>query len=143
MRSVKHGVLKKVKFGKYLDYNSIHIGTKKEHRITNILKRVETVHKFATDVLKLKKVIQTHWLKDPALTHDFYKSHFNLVDRADRYIGRITDHHPNQRWRSKMLFAILRFATLNVWSRSTTVHFRKWHEFRSILAQSLIDFIMA
>src|SRR5947209_291987 len=90
-------------------------GKKKEDYVTRVLARIETVHRNLTMVQRVVKFVEKKQFPDPAPLHDFYRAHFNLVDLTDRYWYKVQENHGNWKWRSKMLFSIMRFAMINVW----------------------------
>jgi len=42
---------------------------------------------------------------DPAPLHDFYRTWFGIVDKADRYWYDVAEHHRNERWKYKFLIS--------------------------------------
>ena len=88
----------------------------------------------------LKDYIKSKYFKDPAPLHDFYREWFNLIDLINRYWYEVSDKHKNGKWKSKMLFSILRFFLINVWVFSSKEKFNFWKNFREELAKEMIKF---
>jgi hypothetical protein len=59
---------------------------------------------------------------------------------VDKYWYRVQETHGNWKWKSKMLFSIMRFAVFDVWVYFTQVQYEKWADFRKYLAKELYDF---
>ena len=98
------------------------------------------MHKNYTEVQKVSKYIEKVQFPDPSPLHNFYKSNFNFIDIADKYWYKVNDCHDNWKWRSKMLFAIMRMAVLNSWSLFCSVEFQKWKQYHKELVLELIQF---
>ena len=111
-------------------YFDIYPGTTKETYINKILHRVETVHKNYNQLNKLLLDIRNQSTPDPAPLHSEYRKFFNLIDKVDKWWYSVADAHPNQNWRNKMLFAILRFAMINVWVYFSIHQYESWKDFR-------------
>ena len=88
----------------------------------------------------LKDHVDKNWSVDPAPIHNFYREWFNLVDMTDKYWYDVQDHHRNEKWKSRMLFSILRYFIYNVWALSTSEKFTLWKEFRAYLAKEMTQF---
>jgi len=104
-----------------------------------IQKRIQTVHQAVFPLEQIISYTKTSWFKDIAPLHRFYKDWFNLVDLADTYWYQVQENHVNIRWKSKMLFAIMRFYTFNCWVWVSSVHFEMWKVFRTQLAKELVQ----
>ena len=78
-------------------------------------------------------------LQDPAVLHNCYGSYFNLVDKHNRYWYEVNDSHSYKNWKTKYLFSVLRSSFLNSWTLSTSLKPIHWKEYRSIIAQYLMD----
>lgn len=115
------------------------LGSTKASYVEHILKRVATIHKNASEMNQLLKSVETKWSDDPAILHDVYRRHFNLLDLADKYWYQVQETHPNHNWKSKILFSILRFAVINSWVFYSQHQYEKWIEFRENLGKTLIQ----
>jgi hypothetical protein len=118
-------------------YNIIQ-GKKKEQHINNILKRVSSVHSHATELATLQKQLTTLFFSDPAPLHVLYGDLFNFIDLADRYWYKVDEAHSCHFWKAKLLFGILRIASLNCWVFGVQTKYEDWLDFRKILAAVLI-----
>lgn len=74
-----------------------------------------------------------------APANDVYVKHFNLIDKVDRLWYKVQETHANEKWKSKLLYGILRFAMINVWIWYSQAQYEKWIEFRKTLAKELIE----
>ena len=110
--------------------------------MTNILERVNTLHKKGSELTELIKYVDIKWLSDPAPAQDFYGTFFNFVDLADRYWYQVEDHHHNQHWKCKMLLSILRYAIVNTWVYATNSNYMNWKDFRKTLAKAMIKYML-
>lgn len=113
-------------------------GKKKEQFANNIVKRSETVHQHQTVIDQICEEIEENSLIDPAPAHDFYRDWFNLVDLADRRWYEVEDHHAHQSWKTKMILAILHFATMNAWVYATKFNYRQWIPWRDYVCGQLM-----
>ena len=131
-----------IKKGKYefFNFQLILLVKGKQNIISKILHRVASEHRNESTILKVLEYVTTKFHDDPAPLHNFYKSSFNWVDLADRYWYKVNDAHGNHRWKSKMLFAILRFAMVDVWAASTLDKPENWITFRANLADEIVKF---
>lgn len=117
---------------------NIRTGRTKVDTIQNILRRSNSLHQNADEVEKLIKSVETHWNSNSSPVHEFYREWFNLVDLSDRRWYSVEEHHSIHHWETKMLFAILRNATINSWVHSITEEYSKWREWRQMAYRNLM-----
>jgi len=72
----------------------------------------------------VQKSLLTMNLADPAPMHDFYRDYFNLIDRC--WYAVEEHHHHHQNWKTKVILAILRNATINAWVYTTKSDYLEW-----------------
>jgi hypothetical protein len=113
-------------------------GGKKDQFVDNIFQRSETLHQHSGEVERLQHYIKTKFLPDGAPLHDFYKEYFNLVDLADRRWYSVEEHHSHQKWKCKMLLAMLCTAAANSWVYVTKLEYQKWLPWRRELSEKLM-----
>ena len=89
---------------------------------------------------KVHKYVEKEAFPDPSPIHTFYRSHFNYVDLADKKWYKVSDHHGNWKWKSKMLHSILRMYMINLWGIAIQEKYEGWIEFRESLALDMIQF---
>jgi hypothetical protein len=88
----------------------------------------------------MDNLIDTYWIPDPAPLHQFYRAHFNIVDLIDRYWYKVADCHHNIRWKSKLMFGIMRLGMVNCWALWLSVQYEQWRQFRLNTAMDLLGF---
>jgi len=115
-------------------------GKVKADAVSNILTRVSTIYNEASQMDLVQRVCDHLSLPDPAPLHNLYGDLFNLVDLADRYHYAVNDTHHNQCWRSKLVFGLLRFVTLDTWVMTSRTHYEPWIQFRGNLASKLLEY---
>ena len=115
-------------------------GKKKEDYINNIMARVNTVHNKVGEMHQLNNYIKSQYFSTPALLHDFYRSHFNLIDVSDGYWYDVNNSHANHNWKSKMIFNIIKYSIINIWVYVSKKQWMTWIDFREYLAKELITF---
>lgn len=115
----------------------IRSGKKKAETVDNIMKRVEIVHKYLSEVEKLCRILYSDWQIGAGPVHLSYKASFSWVDRADRKWNSVEEHHQRRDWKVKYLLFVMRFAVLNAMVHSKQNHGEKWKPFRMALAQQL------
>ena len=86
---------------------NIKIKGNKPNLADNIVTRSLTLNQDFGQLKSLETSLQSHWNKDPALMHDYYKCHFNAVDLVDCKWNQVEEHHQNQHWEAKMILTIL------------------------------------
>jgi hypothetical protein len=101
---------------------------------------VNSVHAQKTHLARMNNLIDQYWVEDPAPLHIFYRKHFNMVDLIDNYWYKVADHHHNIRWRSKLLFGILRLGMVNCWALWLSLEYQQWRRFRLATALKLREF---
>jgi hypothetical protein len=101
------------------------------------MNRVETIHKEKSFIEKIMDHVNKPSISDPAPIHVFYHNHFNLVDLADRYWYKVADSHGYWNWKTKFLFAIMKYFMINVWVISIQEEYQDWITFRKNLACNL------
>ena len=116
------------------------LGKKKEQYVANIMTRVATAHTARAKVEAFMKSLQSSWNPDPAPVHTLYRASFNIIDLLDGYWYEVDDKHGNHVWKSKMLFAIMRFFMINVWVLSVQEEFTYWKDFRANIASDMVVF---
>ena len=116
------------------------IATTKPEIIQNILRRTEYIYSKVSSIEQIKRFIKCQQYIKPAPAHDVYVNHFNFIDKIDRYWYSVQETHGNHRWRSKLLFSILRFAMQNVWIWHIQASYEPWQDFRKTLALELANF---
>lgn len=105
-----------------------------------IVLRSDTIYKHQTQLSNLIKDIKVKYMLNEAPLHQYYKNTFNLVDLADRYWYKVADSHHNYSWKSKMLYALLRFAMINFWAYANKFTGERWTLFRLTLARTLMTY---
>jgi len=115
---------------------------KKADYVDKILRRIEIVHQDQTLLQKVQQYVESCYLQDPAPLHKFYREWFNLVDLTDRYWYDVQEAHQNTRWKSKMLFGIMRMFVINSWTLSVFDTYTPWLDFQNHLAKELIETYM-
>ena len=133
----KYNIKIGTKFEILIDRN---LGKKKEEIIQKIVKRVQSVHRDQSLLQKIYKYVEKEAFPDPSPIHNFYHSHFNYVDLADRKWYKVNDHHGNWKWKSKMLHSIMRMFMINLWGIAIQEKYESWIEFRENLALNMIQF---
>lgn len=121
---------------------SIIIGKKKIEYVANILARVNSIHGSIAEIDGILKSIECQEYTDPAPAHNIYREQFNLVDLLDGYWYSVWEHHGNHHWKSKMLYSIMCYFTVNVWVISIPENFFYFKDFRAKLAKDLVQFKM-
>ena len=117
-------------------YN-IRKGSKKAEYVSNIRVRVQHLREHIDVQATLERNLQSCSFSTDPPVNDFYRNFFNLVDLSDRRWYSVEEHHPIHQWKTKMLFAILRNAMLNVWTRAYLDCYSCWIDFREFLALRL------
>jgi hypothetical protein len=117
------------------------IGKRKVDYIESINKRIKTVHGNQSALIQLMTEIDHSYNDDPAPLHQFYREWFNLVDITNTYWYKVWDRHANQKWKSKLLFAIMKYFIINVWTWTSTVNYKSWKKFRASLALELTQVV--
>jgi hypothetical protein len=107
--------------------------------IDNILARIEVAHSKKAEVIRVQKNINQQGFSGVTPIHKTYRDYFNLIDLLDKRWYSVQEHHGNYSWKSKMLFAIMRFFTINVWTLSLSEQYCSYKIFRKNLARSLIE----
>jgi hypothetical protein len=126
--------------GKYQVNTLKHLGRNKIDYVEKILQRVETIHHKATIIGKMEKFIDNTWYDHPAPLHEDYFNYFNFIDIGDRYYYAVNECHPNYFWKSKMLQAMMRLGTINVWTYYSQEEYLIWLDFRMKLAEELVKY---
>jgi len=119
-------------------YN-IKTGRKKTDTIQNILKRSNSLNTNVSQLENLLKYTENTWKTDSPPIQDFYRECFNLVDLSDKRWYSVEEHHPYQHWETKMLFVILRNATINSWVHSISGEFLKFRSWRELAYRNLME----
>jgi len=117
-------------------YN-IRLGKLKDDYIDRILKRSGVIEKKSDKVELMINQLKNEALPDPAPINMFYHKNFNLVDMANRRWNSVEEHHHNHQWKSKMLFAVLRFALINCWVYQAQYEWKSWKDWRKKVAQEM------
>lgn len=117
----------------------IKTGRRKADTIANILKRSNLVNRELSAVEKMVKNFQTAKTDSEAPLNEFYRRWFNLVDLADRRWYSVEEHHKNNNWESKMLYAMLRYGAMNCWVKASSVHYRKYKAFREEIIKGIFQ----
>lgn len=116
------------------------MGKKKADYVANIFARSQVLHVHQHALDALQQHIKSEYLEKPGPIHVLYKEYFNLVDLVDRRWNSVEEHHPNHKWKSKMLFTIIRFAIMNAWVHAVKHKLVKWLQWRTILARALLEY---
>lgn len=128
-----------IRIGKASEISFSHFsGKRKDDTISNIEKRMNTVHSKTSYIETVERTVHSGGKPDPAPLHDFYRAWFNLIDSGNRYWYEVADAHHNQSWKSKMSFGLFRAQFLSFWAIIASKNFQDWRDFRRSFALSLI-----
>lgn len=114
-------------------------GKNKSDIINHIMARVTNVHRTDSTIGITKKIAKANAYDGQAHLHDFYRNCFNLIDKGDKLWYQVADSHANHKWKSKMLFCIMRHFMINVWVLMATHNYKLWAMFRTSLACDLVE----
>ena len=114
-------------------------GKKKAEYVENILKRVRSVHVERTSSQNSEEQLKNSIISSESIIHNFYRSHFNLIDLLDRRWNSVEEHHAHRSWKTKFLIIILRYGVINFWTYNFIQSGEKFLNFRSRLATSLVN----
>ena len=115
-------------------------GKKKEIIIENIYQRSKIFNKEYSKLENMTNMIENGSFVDPEPLHNLYRDWFNLVDLANKRWYSVEEHHARQSWKSKMVLALLRIATMNAWVYSMTKIPQTWLDWRESLFIQLMQF---
>jgi len=107
--------------------------------VNKIFDRIQIVYNQQSTIQNVYKYITTRSFDSSAPLQRFYKEWFNLVDLEDGYWYDTQDAHKNQSWKSKMIFAIMLYFIVNVWTISIQEEFKSLIDFRFDLAEYMVD----
>jgi hypothetical protein len=108
--------------------------------IENIVQRSNTIHQQFSVLDQLKRSIKSDWFRENAVLHEFYRSHFNLIDLVNKRWGSVEEHHHHQQWKTKMILTILQFAVINLWTYGTKIKWEEWLQFRENAALAFVNY---
>ena len=104
-------------------------GKVKANTIQCIMTRSQSMNTNSGEIASMVAQLQAPPQSDSPLIHDFYKEYFNHIDQTDHHWYSVEEHHANYNWRSKLLQAMLRYATINAWTHaSKRENWVQWHE---------------
>lgn len=93
--------------------NGVSYCSPKTNLICKIVERFDTLTVNFDQVLSLDNHMNTPGNKSNSCFHNFYHSHFSLVDAVSKYWYQYEEHHKYLHWQNKIVITLLRYAMIN------------------------------